>query len=81
MTLRQVLLPILRGKGVPNVKNKDSRGDHYVKLVVKVPDHLSAEAKEALRAFDAASGDYLNATKNASKDGIPKEKKKKGIFK
>ena len=71
----------LRGKGVPNIKNKDSRGDHYVKLVVKVPDHLSAEAKEALRAFDAASGDYLNATKNAAKDGIPKEKKKKGIFK
>ncbi len=71
----------LRGKGAPNVKNKDSRGDHYVKLVVKVPEHLSAEAKEALKAFDAVSGDYLNATKNASKDGIPKEKKKKGIFK
>ncbi|MCR4930266.1 MAG: J domain-containing protein, partial [Lachnospiraceae bacterium] len=71
----------LRGKGVPNVKNKDARGDHYVKLVVKVPDHLSSEAKEALRAFDAASGDYLNATKNAAKDGIPKEKKKKGLFK
>ncbi|MCR4650101.1 MAG: molecular chaperone DnaJ [Lachnospiraceae bacterium] len=71
----------LRGKGVPNVKNKDSRGDHYVKLVVKVPDHLSSEAKEALRAFDAVSGDYLNATKNAAKDGIPKEKRKKGLFK
>ncbi len=71
----------IRGKGVPSVKNKDTRGDHYVKLVVKVPDHLSSEAKEALRAFDAVSGDYLNATKNAAKDGIPKEKRKKGLFK
>lgn len=71
----------LRGKGVPYIKNKDSRGDHYVKLVVKVPDHLSSEAKEALKAYDAVSGDYLNATKDAEKDGIPKEKKKKGLFK
>lgn len=71
----------LRGKGVPYIKNKDSRGDHYVKLVVKVPDHLSSEAKEALKAYDAVSGDYLNATKDAEKDGIPKEKKKKGFFK
>lgn len=71
----------LKGKGVPNVKNKDNRGDHYVKLVVKVPDKLSSEAKEALKKFDAAAGDYLNATKDADKDGIPKEKKKKGLFK
>lgn len=71
----------LRGKGVPNLKNPDNRGDHYVKLVVKVPDRLSSEAKEALKAFDAAAGDYLNATKDADKDGIPKEKKKKGLFK
>ena len=49
--------------------------------MVKVPDHLSSEAKDALKAFDAVSGDYLNATKNAAKDGIPKEKKKKGLFK
>lgn len=71
----------LKGKGVPYVKNKDTRGDHYVKLVVKVPEKLNSEAKEALKKFDAASGDYLNATKDAEKEGIPKEKKKKGLFK
>ena len=71
----------LKGKGVPNVKNKETRGDHYVKLVVKVPDHLSAEAKEALKTFDSLSGDFLNATKDAAKEGIPKEKKRKGLFK
>lgn len=71
----------LRGKGVPYIKNKDTRGDHYVKLVVKVPDHLSSEAKEALRTYDALAGDYLNATKDADKEGIPREKRKKGLFK
>lgn len=44
----------LRGKGVPSLRNKNVRGDHYVTLVVQVPTKLSEEAKEALRAFDAA---------------------------
>lgn len=68
----------LRGKGVPTLRDKEKRGDHFVKFVVKVPERLNAEAKEALRNFDAHSGDYLNAAKNA---GAVKEKKKKGLFK
>ncbi len=56
----------LRGKGVPSWRNKDVRGDHYVTLVVQVPDKLSHEAKELLRQFDAVTGDSLNAAKNAS---------------
>ena len=44
----------LRGKGVPSLRNKNVRGDQYVTLVVQVPTKLSEEAKEALRAFDAA---------------------------
>ena len=35
----------LRGKGVPSLRNKDIRGDHYVTLVVQVPERLSSEAK------------------------------------
>ena len=46
----------LKGKGVPSLRNKNIRGDQYVTLVVQVPTSLSAEAKEALRAFDAVSG-------------------------
>ena len=46
----------LRGKGVPSLRNKNMRGDHYVTLVVQVPTDLSEEAKEALRTFDAACG-------------------------
>ena len=50
----------LKGKGVPSLRNKNIRGDQYVTLVVQVPTSLSAEAKEALRAFDAVSGDSLH---------------------
>ena len=46
----------LKGKGVPSLRNKNVGGDHYVTLVVQVPTKLSEEAKEALRAFDAACG-------------------------
>ena len=75
----------LKGKGVPSVRNKDVRGDHYVTLVVQVPDKLSHEAKELLRKFDELTGDSLNAAKKAEaekKDGSDsKEKKKKGFWK
>ena len=41
----------LKGKGVPYVRNQNVRGDHYVTLVVKVPEKLSKEQKEALRKY------------------------------
>lgn len=53
----------LKGKGVPTLRNRDVRGDHYVTLVVEVPDKLKPEAKELLKQFDALTGDTLNATK------------------
>lgn len=77
----------LKGKGVPTLRNKDVRGDHYVTLVVQTPTKLSMEAKELLRKFDEETGDSLNAVKNAGenagnkKGGEGKEKKKKGFFK
>ena len=61
----------LKGKGVPSLRNKNIRGDHYVTLVVTVPEKLNEEQKEALRRFD----DAMN--------GIAPEgpKKKRGLFK
>ena len=56
----------LKGKGVPTLRNKDVRGDHYVTLVVQVPDKLKPEAKELLRQFDELTGNTLNAVKAAS---------------
>ncbi|HHV12282.1 MAG TPA: molecular chaperone DnaJ [Clostridiales bacterium] len=44
----------LREKGVPSLRNKAVRGDHYVTLVVQVPTGLNAEQKELLRKFDDA---------------------------
>ncbi len=42
----------LKGKGVPSLRNKAIRGDHYVTLVVQVPERMKEEQKEALRKFD-----------------------------
>lgn len=59
----------LRGKGVPSLRNKNQRGDHYITLVVSVPTSLNSEQKEALQAFD----DLMNGKE-------PDKKKKKGLF-
>ena len=68
----------LKGKGVPSLRNKNVRGDHYVTLVIQTPEHLSAEAKEALRKFDELTGDSLNQ----AKAGVAEKKhsKKKGFM-
>lgn len=66
----------LKGKGVPSLRNKTLRGDHYVTLVVQVPTNLNAEAKEALRQFDELSGNSLNSAKSEQDHG---EKKKKSF--
>lgn len=71
----------LKGKGVPSLRNKDLRGDHYVTLVVQTPEHLSAEAKELLRKFDEATEDTLHAAERVNSGEAPhKEKKKRGFF-
>lgn len=44
----------LRGKGVPSIRDKNVRGDHYVTLVVQVPEKLTSEQKELLRKYDEA---------------------------
>ncbi len=63
----------LRGKGIPSLRNKNMRGDHYVTLVVQVPTSLNAEQREALRHFD-------NVMNGIDDDPEP-TKKKKGWFK
>lgn len=74
----------LKGKGVPSLRNKDVRGDHYVTLVVQVPDKLSKEAKDLLKKFDEVTDDSLNAAKKLDKEKNgeeqPKETKKKKKF-
>ena len=67
----------LKGKGVPSLRNRDLRGDHYVTLVVQVPDKLSREAKDLLKQFDEQTGDTLNAAKHAASGGAEEPKGKK----
>ena len=67
----------LKGKGVPSLRNKNVRGDHYVTLVVQVPTNLNEEAKEALRKFDEACG---NRPSETNSEGTEKHEKKKKSF-
>ena len=62
----------LKGKGVPSLRNRNLRGDHYVTLVVQVPERLTEAQREALKNFDAVMhGEVPAETKH----------KKKGLFK
>ncbi len=65
----------LRGKGVPTLRNKNVRGDHYVTLVVQVPTTLNSKAKEALRKFDENCGNTLKPGGSQ----VKAEKRKKGF--
>jgi molecular chaperone DnaJ len=69
----------LKGKGVPTLRNREYRGDHYVTLVVKTPEKLSSEARDLLTRFDQITGDSLNSAKNitAEKSDNKNNKKKK----
>lgn len=68
----------LKGKGVPSLRNAQVRGDHYVTLVIQTPEHLSAEAKEALKRFDELTGNTLH--QNNPETGKTEKKKKKGFM-
>ena len=70
----------LKGKGVPSVRNSQVRGDHYVTLVIQTPEHLSQEAKEALRKFDELSGNTLNSVSGEKETKTKTVKKKKGFM-
>ncbi len=72
----------LRGKGVPIQGNKNMRGDHYITLVVQVPERLTQEQKELLRRFDEACGGSVGTkSKDSSAGAKPKDGEKKKTFK
>lgn len=73
----------LRGKGIPTLRNKQVRGDHYVTLVVQVPTKLTHEQKELLRQFDESlTGKARNDSVESGTEKPEKETKtgrKKGL--
>jgi molecular chaperone DnaJ len=54
----------LREKGVPSLRNKAVRGDHYVTLVVQVPTNLNSEQKDLLRKFEDAMTGKVTTEEN-----------------
>lgn len=74
----------LRGKGVPSLRNKQVRGDHYVTLVVQVPTKLTHEQKDALLEFDRVmygeeESVESDSAESASTEGSSSKSKKKGF--
>jgi molecular chaperone DnaJ len=64
----------LREKGVPTLRNKNVRGDHYVTLVVQVPTSLNSEQKDLLKKFDESMIGKNQASDNEQENGKSKKK-------
>jgi molecular chaperone DnaJ len=64
----------LREKGVPSLRNKAMRGDHYVTLVVQVPTNLTSEQKELLKKFDASMTGKAERTESTENEKSGKKK-------
>lgn len=67
----------LKGKGVPTLRNKNVRGDHYVTLVVQVPDNLTEEQKNILNQYEQASMVNARAATESSGGSIFGEHRKR----
>ena len=68
----------LRGKGVPSIRNKQVRGDHYVTLVVQVPTRLTSEQKDLLKQLEAS---FKGEKTSTSREEPAKKPEKKGMKK
>ncbi len=67
----------LKGKGVPTLRNKNVRGDHFVTLYIQVPEHLTSEQKDLIVKLDDISGETLSTGKEKTKN---EKTKKKGFM-
>ncbi|MCR5154474.1 MAG: molecular chaperone DnaJ [Lachnospiraceae bacterium] len=59
----------LKNKGVPAIGNKNIRGNHYVTLVVQVPNSLTSEQKDLLKQFEATFKNGDDSTGDGEKTG------------
>ena len=64
----------LREKGVPSLRNKQVRGDHYVTFVVQVPTKLNSEQKDLLKQFADTFSDDRKEKKEEEKEKHSKKK-------
>jgi len=74
----------LKGKGVPTLRNKNVIGDHYVTLIVQVPDKLTEEQKSILNQYANTTTVNARSSTDAASSGsslFGDHKKKKGFKK
>ena len=73
----------LKGKGVPTLRNKTVRGDHFITLVVQVPDKLTEEQKSILNQYANTTVNARSSTDAASSGSsiFGDHKRKKGFKK
>ncbi len=64
----------LRGKGVPSLRNKKMRGNHYVDLIVDVPTSLTSEQKRLIEELEAT---FTDGKDKKTEKKEKKEKRKK----
>ena len=65
----------LKGKGVPYIRSKNMRGNHYVTFEINVPKKLNDKQKKALLAYDEAMGGTIGKAEEATKKGRTGKKK------
>ena len=70
----------LRGKGVPSLRNKNSRGDQYVTFVIQVPTKISEEARQVLTTFDELTDNSLEKSRQEIQSSGDSAEKHKGRF-
>jgi len=51
ISITQAIL-MLRGKGMPRINNKNSRGNQIVQIKIEIPKKITARQEELLREFD-----------------------------
>ena len=72
----------LKGKGVPTLRNKNVRGDHYITLIVQVPDKLPEEQKSILNQYaNTTTVNARSSTDSAGGFSFGDHKKKRGFKK
>lgn len=70
---------ILRGVGVPNLRNPKIRGDQIVTFKVKIPTSMTDKQKQLLRGFYGTDETVAEQEQKKEEKGKEEEGKKKGI--
>ncbi|MBU0467791.1 MAG: molecular chaperone DnaJ [Candidatus Omnitrophica bacterium] len=69
----------LKGKGMPDLRNKDSFGTQFYKISIEIPKKINSEQKRLLEEYAKASGDDVKVSESSVADNI--KEKIKQVFK